>query len=251
MLKGIYSAAAGMTSQMIQTDVTANNLANLNTPGFKRVSLEFKTFGDALVKRIGTNPTKELGHYAQGSQVLKSVTNFSQGDMTQTGNVLDMSLKGDGFFTVRIPGNDATVYTRAGSFSRDEEGFLITPDGGRVQGYNGDILIPREAKKIVISAGGDIQVDDRNIAKLKIAQFQDQQKLEHIGSAYFKTLEDPTLDPQGVTVEQGYLERSNSNVIQEMVNNITGLRVYETMQRTIQMQSETLGKAVNDVGRVS
>lgn len=251
MLKGIYSAAAGMSSQMIMTDIGANNLANVNTAGFKEIKTDFKTFGEMLVKRIGNNQQVKLGNFAHGSQVLASVTDFTQGDLIQTGNPLDMGLKGDGFFSVRVLGNDAVVYTRCGSFTRDNEGFITTINGDRLQGYNGDILIPRNAKKITISKSGEIIADDKIIDTLKIAQFKNNQELKRIGASYYKILAQPENDVTGVTVEQGSLERSNANVITEMVNSMTGLRIYETLQKSIQMQNETLGKAVNDVGRVT
>ncbi len=250
MLKGIYSAAAGMTSQMVLTDITANNLANLSTPGFKGTGANFKTFGEALVNRLGNNKSEEIGRFAQGAQVMNSTTNFRQGDLMQTGNTLDLALKGDGFFTVRQQ-NDTVVYTRAGSFTRDDEGYLSTPDGGRVQGDGGDILIPKGAREIEINSTGDVVVDGKAVDRIKVAQFENNQDLEHAGLNYFKTTAQPTGEADDVTVEQGYIERSNTNAITELVSSMTGLRVYEMLQRSIQMQNETLGKSVNEVGRVS
>lgn len=251
MLKGIYSAATGMTSQMIMTDITANNLANVNTPGFKEVGAKFQTFGRMLVNRVGNHEQKALGHFAQGSRLLSSVTDFAQGELAETGNPLDMALNGNGFFTVKIPANNAIVYTRNGSFTRDEEGFVTTTSGDRLQGFNGDILIPRDAKKIVLSAAGEVIVDDKVIDRLKIAQFANNQELKRIGSAYYKASGQPVEDLNPVTIQQGFVERSNSNVITELVNSMTGLRIYETLQKSIQMQNETLGKSVNEVGRMT
>lgn len=250
MLKGIYSAAAGMTSQMILTDTIANNLANVNTPGYKSTGVEFATFGEALVNRIGSFQQSMIGRYAQGSKVLGTMFNFAQGDLTPTGNPLDLALQGDGFFTVKLPdNNDAIVYTRAGNFTLDNNGFLTTATGGRVQGYNGDILIPKNTKTISIRKSGEVVADGTVIDVLKIAQFSTNQHLKRMGYSYFTGL-NPTGDVIDVSVEQGYLERSNANVITELVNSMTGLRVYETLQKSIQMQNETLGKSVNEVGRM-
>jgi flagellar basal-body rod protein FlgF len=250
MLKGIYSAAAGMTSQMIQTDTIADNLANISTPGYKTTGVEFATFGDVLVQRIGGDQEQEIGRYAQGSQVLHSVTDFSQGDLNATGNPLDLALEGDGFFTIKLPDkNDAIVYSRAGNFTKNEEGILTTPTGGHVQGLSGDIVIPKNAKKIDILRNGDVLVDNNPVDKLKIAQFGNNQNLRRTGSSYY-TGAQPTGEVKGVTVEQGFIERSNANAITEMVNSMTGLRVYESLQKSIQMQNETLGKSVNEVGKV-
>ncbi len=250
MLKGIYSAASGMTSQMMLTDVVADNLANMNTPGYKASGVEFKPFGQTLIDYMGNNQTKPLGTMASGSEVMATVVNFAQGDLTQTGSPLDLALHGQGFFTVKVPQTGQILYTRAGNFTRDEKGYLITMDGERVQGDHGDILIPKGAKKIDISEIGEVKVDGNTVGKLKIAQFQNMLSLKRMGSSLFETTETPLPKISGVQVEQGFLERSNVNMISQMVNSISGLRTYETMQKTIQLQNETLQKSVNNVGTV-
>lgn len=251
MLRGIYSAASGMASQMFLSDITAHNIANINTPGFKGVGTDFKTFGDVIVERINNNEQVPLGEYALGSQVHRSITNFTQGDVQQTGNPLDLALRGDGFFVVKVSDMpERVLYTRGGNFTQDAEGFIVSQSGGKVQGESGDILIPRGTKKIEINNRGDVMADGRIIERLKIAQFQNSQTLKRLDATTYQATAEPLkFDSRPVSVEQGYLEKSNANVITELMNSMTGLRAYEILQRSVQMQNETLGKAVNDVGR--
>lgn len=251
MLRGIYSAAAGMTSQMMLTDMTADNLANVSTPGYKMSAIQFKTFGEALINRMGNNQPQLLGRFAQGNQVLHSVINFNQGDLQQTGNPLDLGIQGNGFFKVKLPyKNDAIAYTRAGEFTRDENGFITTHDGARLQGQNGDILIPRKASKIEISQYGEVVVDGKTIERIPLISFGDNNALKRIGNSMYTVGPEVNEEVAQAHIEQGFLESSNANVITELVNSMTGLRIYETLQKSIQMQNQTLEKAVNDVGRV-
>jgi flagellar basal-body rod protein FlgF len=247
MLKGIYSAAAGMESIMTMNDVMADNLANTSTPGFKKSGVQFQSFGETLIKSMGSGNT--LGTIAQGSQVTGSVVNFTQGDMVQTGNPLDIALKGNGFFTLKMPDN-SIAYTRAGNFTRDAKGYLTTESGARVQGNQGDIVIPASTQKIEIKSNGDVQLDGNSVGKLQISQFQNPQTLQKMGANTFTTTDAPLAASTNVTVTQGSLEHSNSNAVKEMVSSITGLRTYETLQKSIQMQDETLQKAINQVGLV-
>jgi flagellar basal-body rod protein FlgF len=183
--------------------------------------------------------------------VLSSVTNFTQGDLISTGNPLDLALKGEGFFTVKLNGTDTMLYTRSGNFTMDDAGFLTTTTGDRVQGLNGDIQIPRGTSKVEISPIGEVIANNQAIDRLVLAQFDDNQALKRIGSNYYQAIGQTPNPAVNLTVEQGALERANTNVITELVNSMTGLRIYEMLQKSVQMQSETLNKSVNDVGRVT
>jgi flagellar basal-body rod protein FlgF len=248
MLRGIYSAAAGMTSQEIQANAIADNLANVTTPGFKHVTAQFQTFGEVLINRLSSNDQASLGSMAQGSQVMGTAIDFSQGQLTETGNPLDLSLNGEGFFVVKNA-QGQELYTRAGNFTRDNSGYLATANGCHVQGNKGDILIPKGASKIQVSGSGDISVDGAVVDRLKIVRFA-HNSLERTGSSLYSAHEVPIADSSKTTVQQGFLEQSNANVVTELVNSITGMRAYETMQKSIQMQNETLDKSVNEVGRL-
>lgn len=249
MLRGIYTAAAGMASQLIRTDTLADNMANLGTTGFKTESVQFQSFSEALLSRISGNRQQPLGTIARGSQVRTTTINFAQGDLVQTDNPLDLAIQGKGFFAVNLKDGSGAAYTRAGNFVRDQEGYLTTLEGHKVQGTGGDIQIPASARKIQISSSGDVVVDGQPLAKLNIVDFEDTHALTRKAAGIYITDADPN-PVERINVQQGYLEQSNANVITEMVNSIEGLRIYETLQKSIQLQNETLGKSVNDVGRV-
>lgn len=249
MLKGIYSAAAGMVGELMRQDVTADNLANISTIGYKSTSTSFKSFSEALIQRMDGGGADAVGKYARASAINNTWTQFAQGDIIQTGNPLDVAVRGEGFMAIKRPMGEE-MYTRGGSFTRDTEGFMVNMDGLRVQSENGDISIPATAKKIEISGTGEVSVDGVTAGRIKLVKFEDPQQLERAGGSLYKA-NGQTPEPAGnVSFEQGALERANINVITGMVNNLTGLRIYETLQKSIQMQNETLGKAVNEVGRV-
>jgi len=234
---------------MVMNDTLADNVANISTPGYKQSGLQFQAFGETLIQSMGAGGAQELGTIAQGSQVSGSRINFTQGDLLQTGNPLDLAIKGNGFFTLKMP--DGSVgYTRAGNFTRDAKGYLSTENGARVQGTKGDIVIPASTQKIEITSSGDVRLDNNTVGKLQIAQFQNMQDLQKMSASVFTTTDAPLPTTTNETVVQGFLEHSNANAVKEMVNSITGLRAYETLQKSIQMQNDTLDKAINQVGSV-
>jgi flagellar basal-body rod protein FlgF len=252
MIRGIYSAASGMMSMELMQDINANNMANINTPGYKNVSNNFQAFKSALLTAVSKQDNKDLGHIALGNQVLNTFVDFSQGDLSETGNPLDLGLQGDGFFAVKDTKTGETQYTRAGNFVRDGEGYLTTVDNKRVQGTSGDILVPGNAFKIEFRNKGEVFVNNQPVNTLKLVQFEHPEKLERLGNSVYRAeTEQPQPADGTLIVEQGHLERSNANVISEMVNSITGFRTYEILQKSIQMQNETLGKSVNEVGKSS
>ncbi len=251
MLRGIYSAAAGMTTQMLLNDVVADNLANLNTPGYKQSGAQFQSFGEVLMGQVSDAGKNSLGTLAMGSDLMGTAINYQQGDLVQTGNPLDLGLRGDGFFVVKDAATNTSYYTRAGNFTMDSAGYITTNQGQRLQGMKGDIMVPLKTKDIVISNDGTVTADGKALDKVMLASFNNNQGLSRLGSTLYSSTEKPSLNSQTVSIEQGTIERSNANIITQMVNSMTGMRVYEGLQRGIQMQDETLQKSVNDVGRLS
>lgn len=255
MIKGLYTAAAGMLSTMVQTDTMANNLANVNTSGFKKNGVNFQSFPELLMKRMDSRGTQEIGSLMSGSKVRSTAVNFDQGGIRQTGNPLDVAIQGDGFFTVQdAEGN--TYYTRNGSFTLSPEGILSTLDGKVVQGEGGSISIPPDATDIKITEEGLISSGNQVFGRLKIARFADNGILEKYGDTTFQPNDPDAVLPEaavddalGYKLFQGSIETSNVNVVAELVNNISGMRLYESLQKNIQMHNQTLGKAVNEVGR--
>jgi flagellar basal-body rod protein FlgG len=256
MLKGLYTAAAGMLATNMATDTLADNLANINTVGYKGSKMNFQTFAEMLINRIDDQGQNRIGSITMGSKVYGSYINFKPGAMHETGNTFDLALNGDGFFTVK-DASGKTFYTRAGNFTVDSQGFLTTLDGMYVQGKLGNIQMNLDEIPININTKGEVTGKGRSIDQLQITRFTDNQSLDKVSDNLYqetpssKKLPDPTATggQAGFTVTQGALEESNVSPVSELINNIEGLRLYEALQKNIHMHNEALGKAVNDVGR--
>ena len=256
MLRGIFSAASGMLSQGLLSDVLADNLANVNTIGFKKTAMAFQDFGSVLVKSTQKDQQDAVGEYSmsvkpQGTRIL-----FQQGTLSETGNPYHAAIEGDGFFEVSIE-NGQKAYTRDGRFRTDEEGFLVSIDGNRLSGEQGEIQIPKNASSVIISQAGDIKIKAAgkntldSVGRLKVVQFEDNNVLTKLGNSLYDANGHPPKDTlENVQVVQGVLEQSNINPVRELVDSMMGLRAYEMLQKSINMQNDTLGKAVNEVGRI-
>ncbi|HEY3269341.1 MAG TPA: flagellar basal-body rod protein FlgF [Armatimonadota bacterium] len=236
MIRGITSAAQGMMAQMAAQDVTANNLANVNTSGFKRDVPAFSVF---LTGADGAAPITQLDTQAG--------CDFAQGSLKQTDDKLNFALEGDGFFSVQTAAGVA--YTRDGSFTLSADGALVTGSGDAVLGANGPIKL----------APGSFSVDERGVITqngkavdtLKVVSFADPQGLRKLGGNLITAPFTQATNAATTTkVRQGYLESSNVNSVSEMVSMISGYRAYEASQKAATAQDETLEKLVNEVGRV-
>ncbi len=232
MVRGIHSAAAGMVAQTTGQEITANNLANANTPGYKR---DVAGFGSVLSHAMEA---------ASGRLDAFGSADMSPGALQDTGDGFNFALVGDGFFAVQTAGG--TAYTRDGSFTRDAEGYLTTRSGDRVLGDGGPIQLSGAGWKV--DAAGKITQDGREAGALSIVRFA-RGGLEKSGANLWTSATQP--EPAvGVSVRQGYLEGSNVNTVREMVSMIAGFRTYEASQKSIQAQDQTLERLVNEVGRV-
>lgn len=257
MIRGLYTSASGMLSESIRTDVISNNIANVNTTGFKKELTILKAAPEMRIHRL--NDTKDLpplridlkpfiGNLGTGVRVDETFTSFEQGQIVHTGNKHHMALSGDGFFAV-MDGAGNIGYTRDGSFTVNRDGFLVTKEGRYVLGQQGPVQIPEG--DLVITERGEIRVNGQLIDTVAVVDFPEKTALEKIGDNLFRQNEasgEPFLVQSQVIQES--LERSNVNSVTEMVNLITAMRAYEANQRSIHAHDETLGKAVNDVGRL-
>lgn len=242
MLKGIAAAASGMLPRVRKQEAIANNLANSSTAGFKRDRVFLEDLSRAQAKLMKGEADWQIPPRAV------SAIDFSQGTMERTDHALDFGIVGDGFFVVSTP--EGERYTRNGHFALSADGVLTTSEGNPVLGANGQLQLPPGA--IAVSETGVIAVDGRNAGSLRVARFSDPKVLVRAGSSLL-AVGTPGVAPENdVTsaVRQGFLEGSNVSTIEEMVDMITTLRYFETDQKAIQMQDETLGKAVNELGRV-
>lgn len=255
MLRGLYTAAAGMMATELATDALANNLSNVNTLAYKGSKVNYQTFPEMMMQRINNKEQQQIGSLTTGSKVYETFVDFAAGPIKQTGNTFDMAIQGQGFFTVR-KGAGEPYYTRAGNFTINENGFLATIDGSLVQGKLGNIQLMQDGGPFSVNPNGEIVGRTGVIDQLQIARFQDENTLQKAGGNLFQATPNSRMipaplagEPLGYKINSGSLEDSNVNPVAELVNNIQGLRLYEALQKNIHFHNDTLGKAVNDVGR--
>ncbi len=258
MIRGLYTSGWSMLANEKKMDVISNNLANVNTNGFKRDNVVLETFPEVLTYRINdnfskTNPSGKVGKMELGSDVGEVFTYFKQGQLVQSSNNLDIAFKGtdSAFFTVGVPdanGNVKEYYTRDGSFVLNSQKQLVTKEGYPVIGANG--IITLQGENFSVDDNGTIIENGQAVDRLVIRDFADTSALRKYGSNLLTVEGDPQERDFTGTVVQGYTEQSNVNVVSEMVNMIEVTRAYEANQKLLQAQDETLGKAVNEVGIV-
>lgn len=239
MNSGMYSALSGNLSALRRLEVISNNLANASTPGFKGDQISFESVL-AGVK----NPTPETPIYSSE----QFSTDFSQGGLQKSDNVLDVALSGEGFFVVSTPQGPA--YTRQGNFQRGAGGRLVNGDGYEVQGKNGG-AITISGGRIDIGATGIVTVDGVAAGTLAQMDFPKPYQLSKAGAGLFVPV-----NPQAATVpataevKQGYLESSNVKVIVEMARMIEASRYFESCAKAVRSYDELTAKAANELGKV-
>lgn len=250
MIRGIYTSASSMLAESLRTDVISNNLANVNTAGYKKDVPVNKDFASMLIARINDKPTdSNIGTLGVGVMVDEVATIHTGGMVRGTGNDFDMTIDGKGYFTVETPAG--LRYTRNGSFTKNAQGELITQDGYRVMGQNGPISVigNGEAAKMTVSEDGRVSVDGTEVDQLRIVEFANEKQLTKEGGSLFNANGQQSQPATG-GVRQGYLEMANVNVVSEMVNLIANYRAYEVNAKTIQAHDQLLNRAANDVGKI-
>jgi flagellar basal-body rod protein FlgG len=254
MLRSLFIAATGMEAQKLNIDVIANNLANVNTVGFKKSRSDFQELFYQDLKTPGAI-SAEGSEIPSGIQIGLGVRPvavqklFLQGDFANTGNSLDLVIEGDGFFQIMMP--DGTVaYTRAGAFKLDSEGRIVNSDGYPLEP---NITIPTDTLSITAGSDGKITVlqagspTPSEIGQIELARFINPGGLKATGrNLYTPTAAsgDPLLGTPGTegfgTINQGFVELSNVNIVEEMVNMIVSQRAYEVNSKAIQTSDEML-----------
>lgn len=259
MIRALWTAASGMQAQQKNIDVVAHNLANVNTTGFKKSRADFEDLVYQNMRSSGS-PSSTSTQVPNGIQIglgtrLASVTKlFTAGDLTQTGNELDIAIEGDGFFQIQML-DGTTAYTRAGAFKKDSDGRLVTPDGDPLIP---EIVIPSNATKVNIGSDGTVSVNQSGqtstttVGNILLATFSNPSGLSSLGKNLYQQTEssgDPTTGTPGQngigTIAQGLLEMSNVSVAEEMVNMIVGQRAYEVNSKAIKTADEMLQTATN------
>lgn len=262
MIKAMRTAASGMVAQQMNVDNIANNLSNVNTTGFKKSKIEFQDVLYQNFRKAGTAtavgtaaPTGlDIGY---GTRAVATVREFSVGNLQMTGNPLDMAISGDGFFQIQMP--DGTIsYTRDGAFKSSADGRIVTSDGFFLFP---EITIPEDATSVAVSIDGDVSVlligndEPQSIGRIELARFINPAGLAAVGHNLYNPtaasgspiIGEPTQDGLG-KIDQGYLELSNVDVVDEMVNMIVAQRAYEINSKVIQT-SEDMTQIVNNLKR--
>jgi flagellar basal-body rod protein FlgG len=250
----LYAAASGMEAQQVNLNTISNNIANVNTTGFKKSKVEFQDLFYQSTRNAGAEagagnvlPTSvELGN---GSQIVSTAKVFTQGQLSQTGEKLDLALQGEGFFEVERP-DGTSAFTRDGSFKVGPDGRVMTSDGMPV--LSGFQAIPTGTTAIGISPSGDVSLATPNGTtsfRLQLARFANPAGLQSLGGNLFAETGAsgvPEIGSPGETgfgtVLQGHLETSNVNVVEEMVAMILAQRAYEINSKSIQTSDDMLGR---------
>jgi flagellar basal-body rod protein FlgG len=262
MFRALYTAASGMTAQQMVLDNVANNLANASTTGFRQRQLQFADLIYQNVVMPGTAASEQTTNAAGlqvglGTRTSASEVIQSQGDFNNTGNPLDLTIQGSGFFQIKLP-DGQTAYTRNGAFQLDAQGNIVTADGNPLQP---SITIPANAQSVTIAPTGIVSVTQpgqtqaQQVGTIQLAMFPNPGSLNSMGSNLLLQTTasgDPIVgNPGGTeglgTLQQGYLENSNVNVVNEFIAMVMAQRSYEANSRVVHAADDMLAQ-LNNMG---
>lgn len=260
-MKALAIAATGMTAQQHNVDVIANNIANVNTTGFKRAKAEFSDLMYQSLRRQGTTSTESGTVVPAGVEIglgvkAVSVTRISsQGALQMTGNPLDVAIEGRGYLQVALP-DGTSAFTRAGSLQKSAQGTIVTADGFEL---SPGIVVPENTREITINRDGEVLVfldgetEAQNAGRLGMATFVNEAGLEALGDNLFRPTAasgDPIDgfpgDPGFATLRQGYIEGSNVDSVTEITSLITAQRAYEMNSKVIET-ADRMGQTVTQM----
>lgn len=258
MIRGLYTSASGMLAEAARNDVASNNLANVNTTGYKKETTVMASFPDMLLMRVNDRKKEEIrnpfvGTLGTGVLVDEVLTSHAQGQLKESSSAFDLAIVGSGYFAIETPAGER--YTRNGNFTLSQDGYLVTNQGYFVLGQAGRIRAADDDNKVVnmkdfmVDGSGNVSVNGQRIDTLRLVSFDNPAKqLTKQGDSLFVAA------GQGIQaagqVMQNFVETSNINPITEMVDLITIMRSYEANQKAIQAHDRTLEQVINDVGRV-
>lgn len=259
MQESMYSALFGAMNQEFRLDIIANNLANANTTGYKTDKLAFKdvfvNFAHDNIREpvmnLRSDPLFPRAVNMAKPRIAVSRTDFSQGSLQQSDNPLDMAISGEGFFKIRTDNGD--FYSRDGHFTLNNEGLVVNGRGQFLLGDGGPIAIPPGTASVVINSQGQLFADGNLVDTVQKVTVDNLDGLEKFGQNMFKPRTEGAVAEQpadGATIEQGFLEKPNVEVVTEMVNMIETQRAFEAYQKTITNSQETDLKAIQQVGTV-
>lgn len=256
MVRGLYTAATGMNVQAKKMDIISNDLANVNTTGYKKDTAVIASFPQILASRLDDTQNHipnngMIGAMSLGARIDEIYTNFTQGSVIKTDGIVDLAIQGEGFFAVQTPAN--TFYTRDGNFSINQNGEMVTKEGYYVLSQEGLPITLGEdflanGGQVVVKESGEVYRGAELIDTIALVRFEDNGTLQKAADNLYQA-EGQGIPFQGSMI-QGFLESSNVNSVTAMVDMITVSRAYEANQKVIQTQDAILGKAVNEIGRV-
>ena len=254
-MRSLSIAATGMLAQQMNVEVISNNIANMNTSGYKRQRAEFNDLLYQDMRRVGSNSSQEGTIVPSGIQLGLGVKPAAvyriseQGSIQMTDNPLDMAMNGKGLFMVEMP-NGETGYTRAGSFQLSPDGDLVTPDGYPVQP---GITIPVDAVGVTVNANGEVwvdldgQVDPQLVGQIEVARFPNEAGLRALGDNLFVETQASGQANVGVpgqagfgSLLQGAVESSNVDMVKEITNMVAAQRAYEMNSKVITASDEMM-----------
>ncbi|TAK32257.1 MAG: flagellar hook-basal body protein [Chloroflexota bacterium] len=251
MIRSVYTAGQSLVANTARQLRLSNNITNVATPGYRQDVTTNGYFDGLLLSAMfpGEGAVREgpIGVLGVQMGVQNGPISLEQGPLQETGNPLDMAIFGDGFFTVQT--STGLEYTRDGRFSRDPNGQLITLDGSQVLGNNGPIMLP--TGDVSVTEQGDVMVGDRVIDRLQLASFAPTVELKKVGFNRMQPV-DPTATSGVATprIQAGFVEGSNVDLSQSMVEMMSVYRAYEVASRTVQMLDRTMSLSVQQVGQV-
>jgi len=259
VIRGLYTAATGLLNELARNDTAANNLAFINSSGYKKDIVVSRAFPEMLLRRINDNVITtpagsidlrpQIGTLGTGVAVDEIFTVHTQGLLSKSDGPLDLAILGEGFFAVRTPAGER--YTRCGIFALDATNTLVTAEGFPVLDTTGNPIVI-EGYDISIDEAGNISVDGSAVAQLRLVAFADNSELLREGTKLYAATPEAG-DPAPVTrtdICQGYTEMSNVEPVLEMTNLISIMRTYEANQKMLQAHDQMLDKAVNEIARM-
>lgn len=250
MFKGFYNLTSAMLSQGRRLDVIANNMTNVSTTGYKADTYTDSTFQEFLVSRVGNKDKSQPAALGRSSYILapsKLYTDYAQGVLEPTDQNLDFALDGDGFFAVQTL--DGTAYTRSGSFSLDEEGYLCLPGEGRILDRGGEPILLGTDKITADSEGVIYSEAGTYLGQIGVYSFQDNGQLARNPLGLFSA-GGQTAAAGTAVVYQKMVERANVDLVREMTGMMTAQRAFQSAAQVSRMYDELMGRAATDLGNV-
>ena len=240
MIKGLFTSASGMVPHIKRQEVSANNIANAGTPGFKKDMVFTQEMSRAQNKLAPRRSDWET------PMIDEVYTDYAHGHLDKTGNTLDLAIEGEGFFTLEAP-DGTTVLTRSGSFNVDADGFLVFSDGFRVIGEGGAIEIGDG--EVSVGQTGEVEVDGTIVGRIVPGTAPDIGQLQKLGDSLFAVPEGVELIPvEQYSIRQGFIETSNVDIVREMIDMMVSFRAYEANSKAVRSQDESLGHLFQRVG---